>query len=109
VEDLIGVYPAGWNATNVGELCNAAFNKLNTFVQRFYDIDIISATDASWTDIENELVVQMIHRANALHMGKDVLPTLFTKELIEMIHAAITDTTYDGAYYIPLQGSESDT
>lgn len=97
VEDLLGTYPAGWNATNVAEVCNSAFIKLNAWVKKYYDTDISGNTDDDWTDIENELVVNMIHRANKVHENADILPLLFTQELKDLIDAAMTDTTFDGA------------
>ena len=75
-------------------------------MKRRYKTDL-SDTDTQVVDIENEVVVQMIHRANAIHQGKDVLPEIFTPEIISMIEAVITDTDKDGADYIELEGTYS--
>jgi hypothetical protein len=108
VEDRLGVYPAGWNATNVGVLCDSAYETFNNYLKLHYDTTL-SDTDKGAIEIENEIVVNMIHRANALHAGKDTLPEIFTPEIIKMIEAVVTDTDSDGTAHIELQGRHSDT
>lgn len=101
VEDLLGSYPAGWDATSVGELCTSAYARLNGYVKLYYNTSL-SETDTDVVDIENLIVVQMLHYANAVHQGKDVLPAIFTQEVKDLIDAVVTNTALDGSTTVNL-------
>ena len=97
VEDLLGSYPVGWDATKVGELCTSADYYLDGYVKTYYNTTL-SATATDVVNIANHIVVQMIHRANAVHKGADILPEIFTEEIKMLIAAVVGTTTNDGVY-----------
>lgn len=97
VEDLLGTYPSGWDATRVGELCTSADYYLDGYVKTFYNTTL-STTDSDVVNIANHIVIQMLHRANAVHRGADILPAIFTEEIKMLIAAVLGATTNDGIY-----------
>ena len=100
-----GKWPAPATDSSVGDMCAGIDYKLDAYVKKHYSTSL-STTDTSVVHIANMMGRQEVLRGSwALGIfGTNVPePELFTKDIIMLIEAAISDTSKDGASYIELQ------
>jgi hypothetical protein len=97
---LGGTYPAGFNATNVGNMCAEADYELDDFALANYNTTL-STTDTAVISIANNVVVRKVIHAQWLHAPiatRGPEPEIFTQHIRDRIEAHLGSTTYDGFY-----------
>ena len=96
---LGGYYPAGFNATNIGNMLDEADYELDDYARENYNTTM-STTDTAVISIANNLVVRKIIHAQWIHSpveGRGPEPVIFTQHLKSRIDAHLGSTTYDGS------------
>ena len=103
-----GSYPAGWDATSVGNLCPDADYALDGYVKKYYKTSL-STTDNEVISIANAIVVRKMVSANWVQGGSQGSePVIFTQEIRDRIAAVCADTTSDGITYVKMQSQTDD-
>ncbi len=95
---LGGNYPAGFNATNVGNLLDEADYELDDYARANYNTTM-STTDTSVISIANNIVVRKIIYDQWIHAGvegRGLEPVIFTQHIKSRIDAHLGSQTYDG-------------
>lgn len=103
VKKFGGTYPAGWDATSVGNVCTQVDEEMNAKAGT-----ALSTTDTEVIEFANMLVYRRvlhgIWASGPIHMGTPE-PVVWTQEIQEWFERLQTSTTYKGAYYIKNQES----
>lgn len=97
-----GSYPAGWDATSVGNVCTQVMNEIAGKAS-----PSAWGTSASHVEFENETVWRKINfmRWTAGNMTQPPPMRPWDDEMQAWFQALLTDTTKDSFYYVKMQDS----
>lgn len=100
VKKFGGSYPAGWDATSVGNLCTQVDEEIDAKAQP----STLSTTNTQVVEFANMLVYRrVVHGIWAAGPMKSPEPAVWTKEMKEWFDALLTDTEEDSVSVLKMQ------